>query len=111
MLEVCAWTVQYSVKSQHRPPAPWLLSLPQVGVSVAYEEILYSSSGALANLSRHPGNRDLMYRYVCVSGRVRACKQKLSQHASKPPRALADAFSPAKLANQSVLVLVILCDK
>lgn len=26
------------------------------------EEVLYSSSGALYNLSRHPGNRQLLYR-------------------------------------------------
>ncbi len=34
----------------------------QISVHAAYEEILYSSAGALQNLSRHPGNRDLIYQ-------------------------------------------------
>jgi hypothetical protein len=42
-----------------RLAAPPSIDLESLG---AVEEVLYGSSGALYNLSRHPGNRDTLYR-------------------------------------------------
>lgn len=72
------------------PPFPPLPASPCVHASTQPEllaviqELLYSTSGALCNLSRHPGNRDLMYRLELeVKGRA-----ALTDAAAKATRAV-----------------------
>ncbi|KXZ51388.1 hypothetical protein GPECTOR_12g350 [Gonium pectorale] len=52
----------------------------------ASAEILYSSSGCLANLSRHPANRDALYRLeLAVAGRE-ALADLAAEATERPPR-------------------------
>eukprot|EP00198_Chlamydomonas_reinhardtii_P011316 XP_001700653.1 predicted protein [Chlamydomonas reinhardtii] len=63
------------------------------------EEVLYSSSGALYNLSRHPGNRQLLYRLELEVRTRGALADVAADVAARPPR-VPEAAEARRRANK-----------
>ncbi|GFR45497.1 hypothetical protein Agub_g6883, partial [Astrephomene gubernaculifera] len=60
---------------------PSSIKLESLGV---VEEVLYATSGCLYNLSRHPGNRDTLYR-LHLEGATRGAVADLAAEAAENP--------------------------
>ncbi|GLI59200.1 hypothetical protein VaNZ11_001036 [Volvox africanus] len=71
-----------SVTASDEVTLPSSIKLESLG---AVEEIIYSTSGALHNLSRHPGNRDAFYRLELLVRTRGAVAELAAETAARPP--------------------------
>ncbi|GIL46226.1 hypothetical protein Vafri_3260, partial [Volvox africanus] len=71
-----------SVAATDEVVLPSSIKLESLG---AVEEIIYSTSGALYNLSRHPGNRDAFYRLELLVRTRGAVAELAAETAARPP--------------------------